>query len=850
MAKHNDATGYLLAHRDAVNEAWFHAVCDAAISSTGQELSTGELDRLWRLFHGTETYTFTASAPAPLLPSLRGSIPPFYLESLSGFSEFKKLRPSLKLDLTKRITLVFGRNGAGKSSLCLALKVLANPEKPKEPLHNVLMSGASLPSFNFKLRGQLQNTWTELDGFGTQAQALKYFDATVAFNHVNSSIKPEAVVELSVFRLECFDYARECLKQLQSYGAGFISQSRGATNLSITDVKAKAQTAIDINSGIFKDWNASNCQPMLDWIKTVVYGPEQEQEKTDAQERLAQLKAASSAEGQQSLSMQRQLYAQIKSSLTTLRDRCRGFSYSNFADTLRLIQQKEAASIELAGAVFLPNYSVPAQQALLSAAAAIKPFSPSDECVLCHQKLSSEAHALFAAYHEHLSSSLQFDLSRLRAERDAQIAKKQLIHDYPPLQYSQYEHVINPVFLKALAGLIDSIRDALAAPIIDSPAITNYGRWVELDGYLKGVSDLLDKVDSAFALAASGLQNLNAETSRLSTELETWAIQATANQLRPEIERICTNSIAFEKLSGVFEKFNFTARLTALTAKKKEAHSELVLHSFVPYLDSEYKRLCGASLEQMGVRLGNQGTDAIVLPKIGGELVQRVLSEGELKVHALALFMCEASVSSHQVLVLDDPVTSFDYNYISNFCERLRDYCRDNPASQVIVLTHNWDFFSNLQATINGSGLNNHMSVQVLESCSTVAEYTEKWDELCAEIDAYFGLPNEPTISDKEKLSALLRRLVEKLINAYVFNEQRHQYKVKTLTVSNFKDYMKLVPLLQAEADRLKDLYANLSPLEHDDLRNYYSGKSIFQFSTWYDEIKNMRLQLENRRPV
>lgn len=849
MAKHNDATGYLLAQRDAVGEPWFNAVCDSAISSVGQELSTDELERLWRLFHGSEPYTFTASAPAPLLPTLRGSIPPFYLESLSGFSEFKKLRPSLKLDLTQRITLVFGRNGAGKSSLCQALKVLANPEKPKEPLHNVLKPVASLPSFNFKLRGQLQNTWTELDGFGTQAQALKYFDATVAFNSVNSSIKPEAVVELSVFRLESFDYARECLKQFQSYGTGLINQSRGAANLSIAGVKAKAQSAINIDTGPFKDWSAINCQPMLDWTKTVEYGPEQEQAKKEAEARLAQLKAASSVEGQQSLNMQRQLFTQVKDSLTTFRDRCSGFSYSNYADTLRLILQKEAASVELGGTVFAPNYSLPAQQSLLSAAAAIKPFSPSDECVLCRQGLSPEASVLFAAYHEHLNSTLQSDLSRLRGERDSLIARKQLIHDYPPLQYSQYEHVINPEFLKALASLMDSIHESLAVPMIDFAAIAQFGRWTELDGYLKGISDLLDSVDSAITLAASGQQNLNSETSRLFGELGSLAVQAAAYQLRPEIEQICANSIAFEKLSRVFEKFNFTARLTALTAKKKEAHSELVLNSFIPHLDSEYKRLCGASLEQMGVRLANQGTDAIVLPKIGGELVQRVLSEGELKVHALALFMCEASVSSHQVLVLDDPVTSFDYNYVSNFCERLRDYCRDNPASQVIVLTHNWDFFANLQATVNGSGLNNYMSVQVLESCSTVAEYTEKWDELCAEIAAYFGLPSEPTISEKEKLSALLRRLIEKLMNAYVFNEQRHQYKVKALTVSNFKDYTKLVPLLQSEADRLKDLYANLSPLEHDDLRNYYSGKSIFQFETWYDEIKNMKAQLELRRP-
>ncbi|PBQ06356.1 hypothetical protein CCL17_02195 [Pseudomonas congelans] len=130
-----------------------------------------------------------------------------------------------------------------------------------------------------------------------------------------------------------------------------------------------------------------------------------------------------------------------------------------------------------------------------------------------------------------------------------------------------------------------------------------------------------------------------------------------------------------------------------------------------------------------------------------------------------------------------------------------------------------------------------------------MAEYVEKWEDLCSQIDGYIIPQIEISPEDKSKLSALLRRLVERLTNSYVFNEQRHQYKIRTLQVSNFKDFVKLVPLLPAEADRLKDLYANLSPLEHDEVRNYYySTKSIYQFSTWYNEIKTIKASVEGRR--
>lgn len=848
MAAHSDATGYLLALRDSVNEAWFHAVCESAINSDGGNLPQDELERLWRLFCGLETFAPAAATPPALKANARDAIQPFHLESLSDFSGFKKLGGMLRLDLSKRITLVFGRNGAGKSSLCQAFKILANPDKPKEPLNNVRSSSKVLPSFSYKLRGGSVQNWTELDGFGGQAQALKYFDSAVAYKHVNSSISPEAVVELSAFRLECFDYAREYLKQFQAYGGSKIAEYRQDADRKIAEIKLGAHAVIDTNTGVFKDWSAINCEPMLSWIGTVSFGEEKRLQKAEKQARLEPLKGATSAEGQQTLTLRKSLLGQVKQSLANFVQQCGGFSYSAYNQILLSIQQKQAASIELAGAVFSKDLDVAGQQKLLSAAAALRPFVPAENCPLCRQTLETDAKALFLAFHNHLISTVETELYALNTKQQAEHSKKRMIEGFAEINYSQYSNVLNAGFLRAASDLISSVKASLQAPLIDQAALDAYSRYAELNAFIEAVNTEYSNADSALTLASNGLQALNEEISKLTLEIGLLSIDETASSVRPQIETICQNAISFAGVASVVESYNFTSRLSALTARKKDAHTALVLGSFLPYLDGEYRRLCGASLEQIGVRLANQGADAIVLPKIGDELVHRVLSEGELKVHALALFMCEASVSPHQVLILDDPVTSFDYNYISNFCERLRDYAKDNAQSQLIVLTHNWDFFANLQNTLNGSGLSGAFSVQVLEDCATVSEYVEKWEELCGQIDGYIDPQVEISPDEKSKLSALLRRLVERLTNSYVFNEQRHQYKIRTLQVSNFKDFVKLVPLLPAEAEKLKDLYANLSPLEHDDVRNYYSTKSIYQFGTWYDEIKSIKNAVEGRR--
>lgn len=848
MAAHSDATGYLLAHRDSVNEAWFHAVCEAAINSDGSNLSPDELERLWRLFCGLDTFETAATTPPALKVNARNTIQPFHLESLSDFSGFKKLGGTLRLDLSKRITLVFGRNGAGKSSLCQAFKILANPEKPKEPLHNVRSSSKVLPSFNYKLRGSSVQNWTELDGFGGQAQALKYFDSAVAYKNVNSSISPETVVELSAFRLECFDYVREYLKQFQAYSGSKIAEYRQDVDRKIAETKLGVHAIIDTNTGVFKEWSAINCEPMLSWIGAVNFSEEKRLQMVEKQARLEQLKGAISAEGQQALTLKKSLLSQVKQSLADFVQHCGDFSYSAYNQILFSIQQKQAASIELAGAVFSKDLDLAGQQGLLSAAAALRPFFPAENCPLCRQTLENDAKALFLAYHNHLISTVQTELNVLNTKQQAEQSKKKVIEGFAEINYSHYASVLNADFLRAASDLIASVKASLQGTLTDQIALDTYSRYVELNHYVEAVNAEYNKVDSALTLASNGLQALNEEISTLTREIGLLSIDETAFCVRPQIEVICHDAVSFAGVADMVESYNFTARLSALTARKKDAHAALVLGSFVPYLDGEYRRLCGASLEQIGVRLANQGADAIVFPKIGDELVHRVLSEGELKVHALALFMCEASVAPHQVLILDDPVTSFDYNYISNFCERLRDYAKDNPQSQLIVLTHNWDFFANLQNTLNGSGLSGAFSVQVLEDCATLSEYVEKWAELCDQIDSYIGPQVEISPDDKSKLSALLRRLVERLTNSYVFNEQRHQYKIRTLQVSNFKDFVKLVPLLPTEADRLKDLYANLSPLEHDDVRNYYSAKSIYQFVTWYDEIKSIKNAVEGRR--
>jgi DNA repair exonuclease SbcCD ATPase subunit len=190
----------------------------------------------------------------------------------------------------------------------------------------------------------------------------------------------------------------------------------------------------------------------------------------------------------------------------------------------------------------------------------------------------------------------------------------------------------------------------------------------------------------------------------------------------------------------------FATVLRKITSTAKKAHKELVVEDFKARLNDEYLALAEREMSAFGVELKDVGGDGAVTVDhhVAGQKIEAVLSEGEQRIHALALFFAELETCEQQVIVFDDPISSFDYNYIGNYSNRLRDLIQKYPARQVVVLTHNWEFFVQIQTTMNRAGLNGHTAVYVLESCVALDEYSESIDDLKSGIDTILAISGEP----------------------------------------------------------------------------------------------------------
>lgn len=854
MPKYQDAVGFLLELRSEINEDWFSRVVDLAIQLNGTAASEEDFQEIWLYLLRAKSYVAQAASVPPLSGASQSGIAPVFLEKISDFENFKKLSPSLNLIFDKKITLVFGKNGSGKSSICQALKTLASPIKPINPLHNVREQSPTSPAFEYQFRGWTNpSKWNETAGYGSQSQFIKYFDSTVAISNTTGNMRAENTVEVSVFRLELFDFCRSIVSLFQQSSINKIQQNRNTITLEMQGIVSRLTTFVNTQVEPFISWKPESSLILEDWLKSLApFGAIEASEIVTLENELTQVKSAATEQGRLTLQAQLNIVKQSKQKLVDFHTDCKDNLLSELQSKEVSLQQKNSAMMELSKGAFPIGVEPSAHNELIHSAAKLTSYSETETCPLCLQTLSENAKKLFNAYHKHLTSTIQSEVNALSQELSQGISHQEKIRTFQSLDMSLILNICQPDFIDGLIFLVEAIKASV--PQKDQPQSQGnallYSRYTELFSYIERFGYLEIQLEETLKMAKESGEKLAVKSQKLQGRIATLranqALQGEMNNLLA----VCNKSSEHTQQVSKFNGIDFTSLYRKLTLKGKEAHADLVLGTFENKLDAEYISMSGMNLSQLGVKLATKGSDQeiTITPNIGSAPVHRVLSEGEQKIHSLAVFMAEAMAHPYQMLVFDDPVTSFDYNYVSNFCERIRDFIRSQPNTQMVVLTHNWDFFVNLQTTLNRSGFNNSLSIQVLEDCSTTAEYIEKWDDLYQQIHSIVNALVEPTAEEKEKVSGLMRRLIERLTNSYIFNEQRHQYKIKALQDSNFHQFTKIVPLLEGEANELKDLYSNLSPPEHDDVRNYYTTKSRLQFKNWFDRVVAVKITVESRR--
>lgn len=843
MPTHPDATGYIrdLGHTEGI--PWLEMICDLAASGT-TTVSPIDLEILFQLFIKRASYVRQPAPTAAATPTGAAVPAAERLEAIGPFNGFKRLSNSLAASFPKRATIVFGANGSGKSSLCEALQILASSDAPRRPLRDVRATGTITPSFTFKFTSDAApQNWAASGAYGTRSSVVKYFDSGIAIHNVTNSVQPGRIIELSPFKLDVFGTAKNHCETLRAE----LQRRQGENAVLLSGLAEQIRSKFDdFDSSVL----AGLATPSVAVLKAQIDLGEAYTEESGLKEKTKkkeELEKATSEQGLKVLKGEVAALTALHGKMQPIVSAAEKLVEINPATQTKTLKAKEEELEVIAKALIPSGATLDKLMDLIRPANEVCNLHSSElqECPLCKQALGKNELDLFKKYSELLTGKLDAEITELRKQLKSAEQNLRVITDAAPDTWAK-ESVLTEETIEAVKNAGKTIQ-------------THFKAGAEISQDCKDsvaeIRKLCDTLSAGSEEKTKLVTQATKDRAEFVKQLEKVAEECQDLLYKKEIAEnidLLKDAHRRARVAAFWDASipNFTAVLRKITSTAKKAHKELVVEDFRTKLNAEYIALAEKEMSAFGVELKDVGGDGAVTVDhhVAGQRIESVLSEGEQRIHALALFFAELETCAQQVIVFDDPISSFDYNYIGNYCNRLRDLIQAHPNRQIIVLTHNWEFFVQIQTTLNTSRMNQHMAVHVLESCVAIDEYSEDVDVLKADIDAILAVASEPTKPQKEVMAGKMRRLIESVVNTHVFNKQRHQFKQKSQQVSAFDDFTKIVPLLPAEAQSLRDLFAKLSISEHDDPRNAYVNTDKAMFQTRYNTIKAIEIAIINRR--
>lgn len=473
-------------------------------------------------------------------------------------------------------------------------------------------------------------------------------------------------------------------------------------------------------------------------------------------------------------------------------------------------------------------------------------------CVLCHQALGQQQKDLFQRYWMFLESEAEAELARLEERLRDCLAELRLVKDrFPPPGGSDFAaHVLRRHQPQFLAELEE--RFAALERVLDT--------WIAAIGEQRQVSSSdIPSIDvSLFATLAQEAKRERDALGDPSTTIA--ALEAEALLLRQRKVAFALTNEGLEHLRYIrwrskINHINFAGIKAATTKKRTE--------TFLGGIAQEYKAKFNSELAALGCEFdlvlwasGEQGNTVreYRLDFSEDHPPTHVLSEGEQTACSLADFLTEVQLDVNNCgIVLDDPVSSLDHERKERIAARLVTEARQR---QVIIFTHDLAFMRKLvDAAFDNSipflphwmrkvdGTPGHIA---LDSAPKLASTKT------LKADAHAAVKDYSLLGPKAQERALgvaldyLRSACEALVEEYLFAK----------TIQRYDDHIRVQNLGEAIFDqelagRIVDLHGKISEhiLAHnrsDEARE--NGVDIRDFQSAMDAFEILRGDAENAR--
>ena len=404
-------------------------------------------------------------------------------------------------------------------------------------------------------------------------------------------------------------------------------------------------------------------------------------------------------------------------------------------------------------------------------------FELEDTCPYCHRSYDKKSLEITKAYSKFIKDTTQTQLDENTASIKEKIIELQTISvvdiqsEEIQLSLDQKSELItlNEQIIKNKESLLSKLREQepIEAPKIQEELLNNLSKEIDDTNQLH--------------------IELNSEQSRRIESLKKYNHQLMILEEKESLNSQFTKLSKFADITNrLFQERKLISEINTskLSNLSKKAHADLLTGDLLKSFEHNLKSL---GLNNLSIKLqgsnsrGKQQTELILN---NNKNIEDILSEGEQKATALALFISEITLSKNRsTIIFDDPVNSLDHRIMNKFSELLL-----SLENQIIIFTHNKMFLDSFMTSKLG-----HMCKNINGGCNkdkgkhvylyeTVSEgkvrkgiiKLKQTENLNTYISGIKHSLTESPLSDNSKqlICVKLRRAVEFAIDEIILNNQ------------------------------------------------------------------------------
>jgi energy-coupling factor transporter ATP-binding protein EcfA2 len=643
--------------------------------------------------------------------SLPQAVPKVVLKTINEIQNVNGLQAGQTVPFAHSgMTVVYGENGSGKSSITRILKQVCTSRSSEDVLQNIYSDDKTLPSASLKFGSATGAdstlNWKNGENSQSELKQIAVFDSKSAMVHLD---KKNTLLYLPTGG-EVFEKAVSYIAKVKT----LIEQRRQVAVKPNLDV-------IDNASDAFKFLNSVDDRTDVGALKLKFsWSTQNEARLVEVTQNLIALLGENKAQRILSLGSQIKFLSEIIVDIERIRVLFTDAHIQNWRNDREKLELKtreiEMFANSLIEKIPLGGLSEESWRILFNAAkdfstksAYVEKAFPNVEdgsrCVLCQQELSEAARERMILFQEHVSGALFKEKDEASEVIDSRIDEVEKV-------------------LVSVLRITENEKDRISE--VEENFAKSFNGWlVEIAANLRVYSEFIDgsraiSADLSIRTAEVGLSVSSQIASHVTKvkELEensNTELILVLEKEKAELEnykngsKIVDQFVEYSNILKIDKRYLESLGVLNTTGITRAASKSLGQTAKVLFISKVNEELEKLGLGKLKAEMDNSAVAGQIYfqfqisnAKVNYGSIAKVLSEGEFKVLSLAAFLSEINLSDKvSGVIFDDPVTSLDHRYRESIAKRLAE---EATVRQVIIFTHEISFLFSLRKASHKAG--------------------------------------------------------------------------------------------------------------------------------------------------